>query len=71
VFRRLLNKGKMTKEVITMLSPWRPYRLATSSAATASRPLMRRRGKIWLVTSSGRHCPKKECSTWIREGTVV
>jgi hypothetical protein len=38
------------------------------AVALASRPLMRRRGRIWRVTSSGRQCPKKECRTWIRRG---
>jgi hypothetical protein len=68
VVRRLLNTGQMTKELIAMLSPGRQCRRALSSAALASLPLRRRRGRIWRVTSSGRQCPTKEGRTWIRRG---
>jgi hypothetical protein len=47
VFRRLLNKGKITKELIARLSTWRHCRLATSSVTPASRPLTKRLWKIW------------------------
>ena len=39
---------------------------STSSAATASHPVMIRLWRIWPAISSGHHSPKKECSTWIR-----
>jgi hypothetical protein len=68
VFRMLPNKGKITKEVIAMLSSWRYCRLATSSAAAAYRPTMIRPWNIFRSPASGHHLPKKECSTWIRRG---
>jgi hypothetical protein len=69
VFRMLLNKRKITQEMIAMLSTWRPA--STSSAATVCLQMTIRPWKIWRATSFGRPSPKSVCSTWIRRGRLL
>jgi hypothetical protein len=57
VLRTLLNRGKITQEMIAMLSTWRHSGFHVF-CGNSSRPTMMLPWKTWPVTSSGRRSPR-------------